>query len=105
MDYAQRTRLSNQLNLVIKRKLKKDGLVIDSQCDGMMHRFVNFGVERLLLANAATQPDRVNMAEESVERFIDCMKKHAERNGTHPGIDEKTFEAAKRESCPIWPFC
>ena len=51
-----------------------------------------------------SDPERLNIAEQNIERFIKEVIDEARRKG-YDQLHEDTFAFARARLCPLWPLC
>ena len=105
MDIQKQLNLRMQLQRLVKEKVTRHGLAMDTRCDGQMQRMLIQAAERMAAANAIDRVDKVQMVQEDLEIFMDTMEKHARELGTFPRVSARAFTRARTELSPLWPLC
>ncbi len=73
-------------------------------CSRLVHELIAAGVEQMEFEHVAERKDKIEKAEQNLERFVRKMAEESLRLGRLPKLDEQTFKAALK-LCPLWPFC
>ncbi len=98
-------RLRRRLSLTAKRNITRFGVAFSSACDHRVAKLLANGVERMEYSRVTDQEDKIRLAEDNLRRLVGYMTKQATKLGTFPLVDEKAFDAAVKDLCPMWPFC
>jgi len=96
-----RMRLVNSL----RRLIAKNGAQPDAVTDSIIKKMIATGVQRMAVAQALEQEDKIRLAEDNLRRLMRYASDKAMTAGTFPIIEEPAFTAAHKTLCPVWPYC
>lgn len=96
-----RMRLTN----VLRRSSAKTGAIPSAAADSMISKMIVNGVQRMSVAQALEQEDKIHLAENNLRRLLRFASDKASTAGTFPIIEEPALSAAQKTLCPLWPYC
>ncbi len=90
--------------LIARAQLRAANYGFSSTCEQYIKQYIEQGIYELDSSGVLNDFDRINQAENNLDKFVDEMIEEAVARGDDQ-LGENTFYAAKNRLCPLWPFC
>ena len=96
--------LKEQLFLIINSRISLKDLQITSDCERMLKKVIEIGIERMVVGKLVDRQTPRSLAKQSLVQLLESMENQAQKFKCYPILDNKTFEAVKHDDISLWPF-
>jgi hypothetical protein len=97
-------KLAVQLYAVLKNKTVDQDIHLSTYSENRFKRMIGMGVERMMMANATQNKEKIEQAENNIKYLVDTLSDTAKVKGSFPNVGDNTLETVLDENNPLWPY-
>lgn len=97
-------KLASRLYAVLKNETRNQEIHISDYSENRFKRMIGMGVERMMMANATQNREKIEQAESNIKYLVNTLSDHARDKGSFPKIGDNTLETVLDENNPLWPY-
>ena len=97
-------KLAARLSAVFKNETRDQDIYLSSYSENRFKRMIGMGVERMMMANATQNREKIEQAESNIKYLVNTLSDQAKAKGSFPKVGDNTLETVLDENYPLWPY-